>query len=209
MTKHETNICKGLAILMMYIHHLFYSIKSYEKFNVIFLPFSEDRLLWIARGCKICVAIFVLLTGYGYARTIKIKGDNTITCDSIKRYFRIMFGFWSIFIISQITGFLGRDWIAVYGENLNERILYMFIDALGLAKLFGTPTFNATWWYMTYAILLIFLTPVVIKMVRKMGGSAIIIAIFLPKVLGLKANTTFLRYFLALIIGIYFVYGRP
>lgn len=204
MTKEHTNICKGLAILMMYMHHLFYSAKTYEGFEVVFAPFSEDRILWLARGCKICVAIFVLLTGYGYAKSAKMQRQDPQKSDGIKRYFRIMFGFWFIFIIGQITGFLGRDWIAVYGENLSERIIYIIIDVLGLANLFGTPTFNPTWWYLTYAILLVFLTPVIVKLVRKLGGTLIIIAIFLPRVLGIETDTTFMRYFFTLILGVYF-----
>ena len=41
--------------------------------------------------------------------------------------------------------------IEVYGHDFRS-VVYMIIDALGLAKLLGTPLFCLTWWYMSLAI---------------------------------------------------------
>ena len=75
LTKEETNICKGIAIIMMLFHHLFNDFEEYAGFVVDYSPFTAERLTFLAilsKICvailsKICVAIFVFLSGYGMA----------------------------------------------------------------------------------------------------------------------------------------------
>lgn len=202
MTKEDTNICKAIAIFMMLVHHLFHAPGNYDTFTVIFAPLSSDKAVLLAEMCKICVSIFVFLTGYGYVRSKKQYDNKSDTLLCVKRYFRIMFGYWFIFIISQILSFLGRSRTDVYGGG-ETGVLYEIIDFLGLAKLFGTPTYNPTWWYLTYAIMFVFLTPLLIKAVKKNGLSVIVLSILIPRVLGFNADTGAFRYLLPLVSGIY------
>lgn len=65
MDKKATQMIKGVAILIMLAHHF------------IVIPFSEIPYLLTLFGhaCKICVAIYAVLSGYGYffARQKTIK----------------------------------------------------------------------------------------------------------------------------------------
>lgn len=56
MDKKTTQMIKGVAILIMLAHHF------------IVIPFSELPYLITLFGyaCKICVAIYAVLSGYGY-----------------------------------------------------------------------------------------------------------------------------------------------
>lgn len=56
MSKNTTQRIKGIAILIMIMHHF------------IVIPFSEFPYLITLFGyaCKICVAIYAVLSGYGY-----------------------------------------------------------------------------------------------------------------------------------------------
>ena len=54
---------------------------------------------------------------------------------------------------------------------------------LGLANIMKTPTFNGTWWYMSYAILLVFITPYIIKWVKKAPGTSLVISLIFPRFL--------------------------
>lgn len=202
MSKYTTNMCKGIAIILMYIHHLFYSWDTIEGYNIVFAPFSADRMIWIASICKVCVSIFVFLTGYGYVMSSK-GAEEDIGEKNIKRFYRLMFGFWFIFILAQMTSFLGRSQVEVYGKDVFYVAYYFIIDALGMANFFGTPTFNDTWWYMPYAILLVFITPLLIKFIRTYGEVGIIIAVMLPNFMGFQTEKSFWRYLLALVLGIY------
>lgn len=56
MSKKTTQTIKGVAILIMIMHHF------------IVIPFTEFPYVVILFGyaCKICVAIYAVLSGYGY-----------------------------------------------------------------------------------------------------------------------------------------------
>ena len=202
MSKQQSLMCKGLAIILMYIHHLFYSQETFAAYSINFFPLTMERGLQIADVSKVCVAIFVFLTGYGYTLSER-NNVSDYKKTFAKRYLHLMLNFWIIFIISLMTSVLGRDIATVYGDNLLIRIAYIFIDAMGLADIFHTPTFNATWWYMSYAILLVFFTPVLIKLCKEIKYALIPIAILLPRFFTISnIYTTFYVYLFTLVLGI-------
>lgn len=58
MTKKQTNVFKGVAIILMFVHHLFGDAGVLKDMNVHpFVP--TNILLMIASAGKVCVAIFV------------------------------------------------------------------------------------------------------------------------------------------------------
>lgn len=60
----DTSVMKGVAIILMLIHHLFYSVERIQKCTLI-LPFEGKFLLLLSSLSKVCVAIFVLISEYG------------------------------------------------------------------------------------------------------------------------------------------------
>ncbi|MCD7829724.1 MAG: hypothetical protein LUG58_04730 [Clostridiales bacterium] len=174
-SKYDTNICKGIAILMMYIHHLFLSSDTKGMEQVVFWCLSESQLVFFAKACKLCVAVFVFLTAYGTTVSYGQKCSQTGAADwftySKRRYVSLMTGFWVVYVDSQLISFFTtRTRVSIYGESLMMRWFYTALDALGLADAFDTPTYNATWWYMSMAVLLIFCMPPVITLVKRLGG---------------------------------------
>lgn len=68
--KRQTNIAKGVAVLLLLWHHLFYNDpKNYGKFISVLNINNVPIECLIAILCKICVAIFVFLSGYGLFRS--------------------------------------------------------------------------------------------------------------------------------------------
>lgn len=205
MTKQTTNVCKGVAILLMFWHHLFYSSEKFADFPFSPMILTAGQIVALAQAMKICVAIFVFLTAYGTAKQYQQRNIQTaqqITGYSLSRYCKLMCGFWVVFFLSQITAFLGRSQVEVYGKSLFQGVVYWLIDFFGLAKILGTPTFNATWWYMSYAILLIFLMPVVICFVRRFGAVvAILLAFLVPMYCAANMKSTFFLYLPLLVLG--------
>lgn len=167
--KTSTNVCKGIAIILMYVHHSFYSADSWSGCDVIFSPLTESQTVWIAQVCKVCVAVFVLLSAYG--TYISSAGANgTYSTVVWRRYRKLAGGFLIVYVLTQLfSRLIGIDRIAVYGESRFMRLFYTVIDALGLASAFGTPSYNATWWYMSLAILWIFILPLLAKAVDQIG----------------------------------------
>lgn len=67
ITRDETNILKGVALVFMFIHH-FFTLSNFWIDSVFAMYPSEDVNAWglWAPLFKICVPIFVFLTGYFY-----------------------------------------------------------------------------------------------------------------------------------------------
>ena len=63
-SRNDTSVMKGVAIILMLIHHLFYSDDLIQRCTLI-LPYEEKLLLLFSSLGKVCVAIFVLISGYG------------------------------------------------------------------------------------------------------------------------------------------------
>lgn len=85
MDKKTTQVIKGIAILIMIAHHF------------IVIPFSELPYLVTLFGnaCKICVAIYAVLSGYGYF----FAKEKTVTY-GLKKIWGVLQVYWlSLFIL--------------------------------------------------------------------------------------------------------------
>lgn len=117
MSKKDTDLCKGIAILIMFFHHLFYDLEFWKGYEVISHPLSYEELAAFAQLGKVCVAFFVFLSGYGTAKQYKEK--EIIEYGKIKeytalRYFKMMSHYWYIFVLSLVFSFLGQDLWELY-----------------------------------------------------------------------------------------------
>lgn len=133
----ETWIIKAIAIMAMLFHHLFLEGPEYGQVTYV-----------VARAGKICVALFVFLSGYGMAASFpkdmpgKIKTHFFVLC---KRYAKFFLNYWFVFFIAIPVGVFcfGRPLEVAYGENAN--VLRSFIsDMLGQQNY---SSYNVTWWF--------------------------------------------------------------
>ncbi|MDE6055371.1 MAG: acyltransferase [Lachnospiraceae bacterium] len=79
--KRQATAVKGIAILMMFWHHLYLNMETVREagLNVSFFPFPEYNIVNLAKVCKICVSLYVIVSGYGlyldYSGTDKEEFD--------------------------------------------------------------------------------------------------------------------------------------
>lgn len=191
-SKDDTQKVKGLAIIFMFIHHCFLDPSRYTGKEINFFPFSEGLVNNVALSMKICVAMFVFLSAYGMTLSFK-KVNNHFDCTKkeisnliLKRYIKMMGGFMFVFIFLQLYSLVaGMEWYThVYGTGIMS-VLYAVIDLFGMAQIFHTPTFIATFWYMSLAQIIIFILPVMIWIYKRFSGYilisiAIMISILFP-----------------------------
>lgn len=205
-SKEDTNICKGAAILMMIFHHLFCSVLQYEGQEVVFSPLWEDLVIKISVSCKICVSIFVFLTAYGLSakkQYTSSESNTNIWYGCLKRHYRLWVDFVCVYIVAFLLACLfdKQSVFGVYGEE-KTMPLFVLLDSMGLAKLFGTPSLNETWWYMPLAFLLIYLLPLLIWIYDQVGDVVLFGGILLLPFSGLDKESYFYLYFLAILFGI-------
>ena len=184
----QTNIAKGVALLMLMWHHLFYnSAEYYQRFTTMRLYKGIPVECTISNYCKVCVAVFLLLSGYGLymswqsfqTKMIKSKGKFTVWHQILfvkDHLLKLMFSFWFIYLLFvPLSIFFGSPFWEIY----KGRILYGLIDFLGLANLFKTPSMNGTWWFMSVIILFYLLFPVMMFIMKHSPGALVSIAVFL------------------------------
>ena len=208
-TKRDTNAVKGFAILMMMFHHLFLDASRYKGFEINFAPLGEEKTVLIAQFCKICVAVFVFLSGYGIAYSLKNidKNDNLAYKKQIsKRYFSLMSGFWFVYIVCvALAAIFERSMFSVYeANNMVNTVLYVIADFMGLSELFGTPIFIGTWWYMSLAIIIVAIMPLLYKLYEKFGTIALLITTMLFCGIFEQKNYDMVRWTFTLALGIIF-----
>jgi len=154
ISKDNTLAIKGIAIIAMLLHHLFYTHPEYG------LLVQQIGLIG-----KVCVAMFLFLSGYGltiqYAKQqqdVKITQMGGVTVNFIyRRFVKFYMNYWVIFLIFVPIGVFcfGRTLNIPYGEDAN--VYKMLIkDMLGLNSL---QSYNITWWFNALIIKLYFLFP--------------------------------------------------
>ena len=217
-TKEHTMQMKGIAIIILLFHHCFLNAQRwatvpYEKlattkgwgyYPISFAPFSSHTIQYLASFSKICVAMFVFMTGYGMWVSYESQKKKTTMSNYIKkRMVTLMTGFLIIFVVTEILAIPTGRFIEVYGHDFRS-VVYMIIDALGLAKLLGTPLFCLTWWYMSLAIVLIMIFPFVHSIMEKYQWVVVVASIIVPRACGFGQSTDLFRYLLAYTRGMYF-----
>lgn len=217
-TKEHTMQMKGIAIIILLFHHCFLNAQRwatvpYEKlattkgwgyYPISFAPFSSHTIQYLASFSKICVAMFVFMTGYGMWVSYESQKKKTTMSNYIKkRMVTLMTGFLIIFVVTEILTIPTGRFIEVYGHDFRS-VVYMIIDALGLAKLLGTPLFCLTWWYMSLAIVLIMIFPFVHSIMEKYQWVVVVASIIVPRACGFGQSTDLFRYLLAYTLGMYF-----
>ena len=188
MSRDESKIVKGVAILCMLFHHLFYQADRYTEFGFSGLIVNADITLMIAKDMKVCVAIFALMSGYGM--TMKVRGmekerrKKTGVRDYIynmgKSYLGLIkdTGFLMIVTVpvSLIFG-LARQPEAIWGGGLSNFARGFISNMLGVSGFFGVEWFIRSWWYLKVAILFLIVFPLLnVASKHKTGQIAIAVA---------------------------------
>ena len=212
--KRQTNIAKGIALCMLLWHHLFYNdTDHYKLFTSLYIITTGNIPIesFIADFGKICVSIFLFLSGYGlykswtsYKRKCSVNGRLKLGKQFVfvkNHLLKLMSEYWFIFIIFVPIGFfLGKFSPAQWYEHI--------IDFFGLANLFQTPTFNSTWWFMSIIIVYYLIFPLLMKLNDYSPEILLAISIFLALIPFIYHFPFYIRdilqYLLSFISGIYF-----
>lgn len=197
-SKDDTLKIKGIAILMMYVHHFYLSADRYGKYEIDFFPLTEEITVFIASALKICVAMFVFLTGYGMTASYQTKEQKVGYIRH--RLFSLLSNFVFIFLLVQLVTFPTGRIFDIYGKS-GSAAVYFFIDMAGLARLFGTPTFIGTWWYMSLAVTLILIFPLLYRVLEKLSETGVLMIVLIPYMLGMDMSTDLLRWIFPMLLG--------
>ena len=213
----ESLAMKGIAIFIMIFLHCFSTASRILDYPgvVDFSPFSESFVVNNCRIFKICVPIYAFLSGYGLYLSAKstISDPLSIKKWSITRFIKTFNGFWFVYIFVFIITLIYNQYPqqVYFSKGITYGVFYMIIDFMGLAELFSTPMMDNVWWYMTPAIIFIFLIPFFVRVKKNYGFIPIIIlVIFIPRLLIFNEfdSTTTYPFIFSLLLGAIFAEYR-
>ena len=152
-----TNACKGVALILLLWHHLFY---KHPEFG----PLVHTSALL----AKVCVAMFVFLSGYGFAESVRARKFELL------RFYRtrlvpLYANYWLIaaLFVSLGVWVMGVSLESAYTDHPYGKFL---VQMTGLHRYaFPEYGYNATWWYMSVIIPLVLLFPAFNAAVRRAG----------------------------------------
>lgn len=172
----ETNIIKGIALILMFYHH-FFTIPDYWIDSVSVL-YSADIAEMFSASFKICVPIFAFLTGYFYFFS--------------KKTYRYSIRKISDLYINYIVVFLLLMFAAILLNVYKFSIVMFLAEATALVR----PNMYHCWYVLFYAIAML-LMPIYAKISQKSDMLAFsifaVIPLFLNSIIGmldLKISST-------------------
>lgn len=142
--KEDYSSLKVIALIMMVLLHTFAFKDRLNGHNYIsFFPKVNGKEIeyYIAQSSRICVGIFVLLTGY----SLSLKKYKIL-----EKYKKFYFNYLIIFFIFIPIGYYQK----FYTFEIKEFIL----NILGIK-----PTYNGEWWYIREYLLLLLTYPILKK----------------------------------------------
>lgn len=209
-SKKSTLVTKGVLIILLLMHHLFYG-DAIGRFGVTTIAKDDIFITEIVQFANICLSGFAFLSAYGIAKKIKTIGNE----DHIKRlkvtllrFIKVEAAVFFIYVLAILYKyFVMNEPIKEFYTGARNQFepIYMIIDGLGLASFFGTKYLNSTWWYMAFAIVLIFAMPIICLLYDKFRYVLIPVSIMLPLVI-FNSNIYFSLLLPATVLGTAFAY---
>lgn len=198
------------AILMMLLFHCF-SQGLFENHTINFWPLAQSQVVNVAGFCKVCVSLFVFVSGYGlYLSYQKLKNEKRYpTGWVLEKLIRTLSGYWFILILAWIVcTLLDRRPYQVYGFETSAflGVWNMCVEFLGLTKLTGGKLLNSHWWYMSAAVAFVVLLPLICAGFEKVGSLCTVGAILIfPRITtGYPGGTNFLSFLPIFCFGMIF-----
>ena len=145
--RNTTNILKGIALIMMFIHH-FFTFPAWWGEGVSY-PLLEKLAPYFCTPFKLCVPVFCFLTGYFY-----FYNEKKTYKYSLRKITDILISYWCVFFIFAIIAVVCLN----YPYTLENFVKESF------AVYYPTMTFC---WYVNFYIAFMLIIPLVTKVMSK------------------------------------------
>lgn len=157
LTKKDTNMTKGLAIVFMVMLHLFC-----RKGNVPYecVRIGEVPLVYyFGLFADQCVAIYCFCSGYALQLICsKFDKSSDYYNNRLKSILKFLNNYWIVLIVFSIIGLIFDKSGAIPG-SLKDFLLHFFL----LSK-----NYNGAWWFVLTYILLVFLSRPIYQIINKL-----------------------------------------
>lgn len=168
ITKQDSKMLKGVAILSMLMLHLFC-----RKENLPYTPLlwigSTPLIYYFGLFGDICVAMYCFVSGYAHY----LQASKTELQQRWKRLLRFMIPFWIIAVVFSLVGLLTAN-VAIPGS-----IKEFLLNCLTVKN-----SYNGAWWYANTYILLVALQPLSRRFAERCPAWLVILSAFVFYTIG-------------------------
>lgn len=202
INKSNSLVLKGIGILLMLWHHLFFSAESsdlYWDYHIYVGSHNFGIVNQLGIYCKLCVALFVFVSGYGLEVTYKSRELDVLAFYK-HRFKKLYFNYWFIWLIFVPISifFFGQSLSDAYNSHLIPKML---LDILGILNLTGQYGFNPTWWFYSCIIVLYLLFPLLHTKLSNSWLLCLSIGVLLPRLSGVPIITSISNYLFPFLVG--------
>jgi len=164
--REDTRIIKGIAIVLMLMHHLFAFPDRYPSgfsFASTFTIYDMDFIVFLGQFGKICVALYMFLGGYG------LFCQYNIGQKLHENIFRLYKNYWKIFFIFVPMGFLFFS--NQPSDYCTESAICSVFSKFDLNEFISNfigwkATYNREWWFFKNYLCTIFLGYIFIQIIQ-------------------------------------------
>ncbi|MBD2498711.1 acyltransferase family protein [Nostoc sp. FACHB-280] len=162
----QTNIAKGVAICLMFAHHL-YAFKDRLLIGNNYIPLIPfiNVELYIGYFGNICISMFLFLSGYGMFLGY-LHSEKKLLYYSINKLKSFYLKYWLYFLIFVPIGIFFFPKVTFWHSN---QVRYSPDIKIFLENFVGwSSTYNSEWWFVwNFIISLLFLFPIYTILVDK------------------------------------------
>ena len=160
LSKKDTSILKGIAILCMIVLHLF-ATKDITLYNPAYLINGIPASYYLGIMGDACPTIYLFVTGYAFYVMVSNSG-NSGTRKNFTRVLKLYVNLWVILAIFLPIGLI-------------KGVFSFDITRLGLNIIGLENTYNGAWWFVLVYIIFVLLSPILVRVVRKYPSILLII----------------------------------
>lgn len=168
ITKRDSKMLKGIAILSMLMLHLFCRVEDLPYTPLIWIG-SKPLIYFFGLFGDICVSIYCFISGYAHY----LQSSDTDLKKRLKRILRFLIQFWVIVVLFSLIG------IIVGSKTIPGSLKDFILHCLTLKN-----SYNGAWWYAHTYIVLVLLQPISCKLAQKCPSWLLVLASFGFYVLG-------------------------
>lgn len=155
ISKNDTQVLKGAAILFMVSLHLF----CRKNINGLYETFIEINgvplLYYLVLFGDACLTIFCFTSGYGLFKIF--ERDNNVTRKNIVRIFKLLINFWIVLVMFVAIGYFAGK-AELYPGSLTKFVLNFTLLS---------NSYNGAWWFFQTYVILVLLSSWIFRAVQK------------------------------------------
>ncbi len=177
ITKRDSTIIKGFAILLMIVHHVWNPIFIKGISNIPDTTSTYWLLDNISNYSKICVSIFAFLSGWAFW---EVKNKFISYRYSVNKCIHFLISYWVVALIFIIIGILTSDNLPTF----KIAILNLFGFEVGAKETMHYDYVNVVFaWYVRFYLAVLLTIPIILKIIDKVNIILIFFVIYVLCVL--------------------------